>query len=171
MILNSRSPVVLDEAEPPQLLVVIDTEEEFDWNKPVSRESTSVSSMNYIDRVQDIFDDYGIRPCYVIDYPIASQEQGYQGLASFHKENRCEIGAHLHPWVTPPDSEELRPENTSPGNLESSLEFEKLKNLTEVITQNLGVKPVSYKAGRYGFGNNTESILRQLGYQLSLIHI
>jgi hypothetical protein len=124
--------------------------------------------MQYINRVQDIFDEYGITPCYVIDYPIASQQESYQALVNIHKDGRCEIGAHLHPWVTPPETEEMRPENTYPGNLDKSLEYEKLKNLTEVIQQHFGFQPVIYKAGRYGFGQNTEVILKELGYQIDL---
>jgi hypothetical protein len=168
MILNSRQAITLDSDQPPQLIVVIDTEEEFEWDKPVDRNSTSVVAMQYIYRVQDIFDNYGITPCYVIDYPIASQEEGYMPLLDIYKDKRCEIGAHLHPWVTPPEEEELVPENTYPGNLEKSLEYEKIKNLTDIIRQNFGFQPIIYKAGRYGFGANTESILKQLGYQIDL---
>lgn len=168
MILNSKKPIELGEDEAPQLIVVIDTEEEFDWGSPVDRNSTSVVSMRYIYRVQDIFDEYGVRPCYVIDYPIASQRESYQVLASIHDDDRCVIGSHLHPWVTPPEAEKLIPENTYPGNLEYSLEFEKLENLTNIIQHNLGIRPTVYKAGRYGFGSNTESILRQLGYSIDL---
>ena len=168
MILNSKQPISLAEELPPQLMVVIDTEEEFDWNKPVDRNSTSVESMQYIHRVQDIFDEYGIKPCYVVDYPIASQRESYQYLVKIFEDKRCDIGAHLHPWVTPPETEKLIPENTYPGNLEQSLEYEKLKNLTQIIHQNFNFEPVIYKAGRYGFGANTVAILMQLGYEIDL---
>ena len=53
MILDSKQAVPLNKDQPPQLIVVIDTEEEFDWNKPVERSSTSVVAMQYINRVQD----------------------------------------------------------------------------------------------------------------------
>ena len=168
MILDSKSPIHIEKNLPPQLIVVIDTEEEFDWNKPVDRNSTSVTAMQYINRVQDVFDDYGITPCYVIDYPIASKAVSYKPLVDIYKDNRCEIGAHLHPWVTPPENEVLLPKNTYPGNLEKTLEYEKLKNLTDRICQNFDFQPIIYKAGRYGFGANTEAILKQLGYQIDL---
>ena len=168
MRLDSKPAIAVDKDQPPQLIVVIDTEEEFDWNKPVDRSATSVHAMQYINRVQDIFDEYGIKPCYVIDYPIASQQDSYQPLVEIMNDGCCEIGAHLHPWVTPPETETLIPANTYPGNLEKSLEYEKLKNLTEVIQQNFGFQPTTYKAGRYGFGANTQDILKQLGYRIDL---
>ena len=37
--------------------------------------------MAHIHRVQDLFDEYGIVPCYVIDYPIASQPEGRESLS------------------------------------------------------------------------------------------
>ncbi len=168
MKLDSKQAIPFERDLPPQLIVVIDTEEEFDWNKPVDRNATSVVAMQYINRVQDIFDQYGITPCYVIDYPIASQQDSYPHLREILNDGRCEIGAHLHPWVTPPETEVLLPVNTYPGNLQQSLEYEKLNNLTQVIEQNLDMRPTIYKAGRYGFGANTEAILKQLGYQIDL---
>lgn len=165
---TSKKPIVLNDDPTPNLMVVIDTEEEFDWNSPVDRNATSVRSIQYIDRVQDIFDEYGIKPCYVVDYPIASQQDGYQKLSEIHKGDRCEIGAHLHPWVSPPEIEPLIPENSYPGNLEREIEYQKLDNLTSIIRQNFEIQPIIYKAGRYGFGQNTESILRELGYKIDL---
>lgn len=152
----------------PQLIVVIDTEEEFDWNAPVDRKNTGVTAMDYIVRAQDIFDEYGIRPCYVVDYPVASKEEGYRALKKIHADGRCEIGAHLHPWVNPPFDETLCPSNTFPGNLPAELEREKLIALTDKITESFGQRPISYKAGRYGFGPNTQSLLQQLGYEVDL---
>lgn len=168
MIHFSKQAIGMSPDERPRLIVVIDTEEEFDWNKPVDRHSTAVESMQYINRVQDIFDDYGISPCYVSDYPIVSQASSASVLKKIRDDQRCEIGAHLHPWVNPPEEEPLKPENTYPGNLEKSLEFAKLNNLTEKIKEVFNFQPTIYKAGRYGFGANTESILSELGYQIDL---
>lgn len=152
----------------PQLVVVIDTEEEFNWNDPVERSKTSVSHMELLDRCQDIFNEYRLKPCYVIGYPVASQPSGCRLLKQFHQQGLCEIGAHLHPWVTPPFSEELSTFNTYPGNLPEPLEFEKLKNLKALIDREFSQNTTIYKAGRYGFGANTEKILQQLGFQIDI---
>jgi len=152
----------------PQLVVVIDTEEEFNWNDPVERSKTSVAHMEMLDRCQDIFNEYKVKPCYVIGYPVASQADGCRLLKSFHQQGLCEIGAHLHPWVTPPFSEELSTFNTYPGNLPEPLEFEKLKNLKALIDSEFQQETIIYKAGRYGFGPNTEKILQQLGFQIDI---
>src|SRR5258706_6743894 len=86
----------------PRLFVVVDTEEEFDWNAPYQRSNTQVTAMRHIGRAQRIFDRFGIKPVYVVDYPVAAQPDGYLPLLDILREGRCEIGAHLHPWVNPP---------------------------------------------------------------------
>jgi hypothetical protein len=70
----------LDPTEKPRLIVVIDTEEEFDWSKEKSRSNTSVQSLRWIKRIGPIFDEYGITPVYVVDYPVVSQKGGYGPL-------------------------------------------------------------------------------------------
>ena len=150
------------------MTVVVDTEEEFDWSKAHSRANTGVSHMRHIDRVQEICDEFGVRPCYVIDYPVAAQEPGYGPLVAIHNDGRCSIGAHLHPWVNPPDQEELGRVNSFPGNLPADLERAKLSALTDAIERNFGERPTIYKAGRYGFGPHTAGTLSDLGYAIDM---
>jgi hypothetical protein len=153
---------------PPQLIVVIDTEEEFDWSSKPKREATSVSAMSQIHKVQDIFDEYYLTPCYVVDYPIASKKEGYEVLKGFYQCGKCEIGAQLHPWVNPPFDEVLSKYNTFPGNLPKKLEEEKLRVLLAKIKETLNIETKIYKAGRYGFGPNTTGILEKLGLEIDL---
>ena len=153
---------------PPRLLAVIDTEEEFDWGGGFSRAHTGVSAMQSVGRFQEIFDRHGIVPTYVIDYPVASKEEGFRDLKAFADDGRALIGTHLHPWVSPPYDEEVGPFNSYPGNLPPELERQKLTALTEIIEANLGARPTIYKAGRYGIGAHTPGILSDLGYRVDL---
>ena len=154
--------------EKPRLLVVIDTEEEFNWSRDFSRGNTSVQAMQWIGRAQAIFDEYGIIPVYVIDFPVASQPNGYTPLTKIHAEGRCIIGSHLHPWVNPPFEEKVTRANSFAGNLPMTLEKTKLLVLTECIEEHFGRRPTIYKAGRYGVGPNTTGILEELGYEIDL---
>ena len=154
--------------ERPRLVVVIDTEEEFDWSKDFSRDNVSVRSMQWIGRIQDIFDEYGITPVYVIDYPVASQPDGYQPLVEIQASGRCLIGAHLHPWVNPPFEEPVNRFNSFAGNLPASLERAKLQMLSDCIQENFKIRPNVYKAGRYGIGLHTAEILEDLEYEVDL---
>ena len=152
----------------PILTVVIHTEEEFDWNKAHDRGATGVEHMQHIDRAQSLFDEFDIVPNYVVDYPIASQEPAIAPLKSFADSGRALIGSHLHPWVSPPHDEAVNARNSYPGNLPRELEAEKLRLLTAKIVDSFGTQPVTYLAGRYGFGTNTGDILEQLGYEVDI---
>ena len=152
----------------PILTVVVHTEEEFDWGKPHDRNATGVEHMRHIGRAQSVFDEHGIVPNYVIDYPIASQDLAVRPLKSIADAGRALIGAHLHPWVSPPYVEEVNARNSYPGNLPRALESEKLGRLTEQITESFGTRPMTYLAGRYGFGSNTAPILEELGYKVDI---
>lgn len=152
----------------PVLLVVVDTEEEFDWSQPFDRRNVGVTHMRSIERFQRVCDEFGVRPVYVVDHPIATQATAFEPLRAFQDGKRCEIGAHLHPWVCPPYDEVVDAHNSYPGNLERSLERAKLVALTQAIEANFGARPLAYKAGRYGFGPNTADILRELRYRIDL---
>jgi len=167
-MLTDRHIITYPDSQVPQLIVVVDTEEEFDWSAPPDAESNSIQSIREIHRVQKIFDEYGIVPCYVIDYPIASQKEGIDHLKPILDQGRCEIGSHLHPWVNPPFEEEMSRSNMYPGNLGYDLELAKLQCLTDKIQESFAIMPESYKAGRYGVGKNTTEIMKKLGYTIDL---
>lgn len=158
------TPAPLPADLPPLLYVVVDTEEEFDWSKPFDRQSTGVASIAAQPIAHRIFDRHGIKPCYMVDYPVASQACGIGPLKELYEAGRCEIGAHLHPWVSPPFDEPVDPVNSYPGNLPAALEREKLTRLTDKIGESFGRRPTLYRAGRYGVGPATAATLDALGY-------
>lgn len=153
----------------PYLLVVIDTEEEFNWNEPFARENNQTSHLKSVDGWQKYFNQYDVKPCYVIDYPVATQQEYMSQFLEYHMSGKAEIGAHLHPWVNPPFTESVNRFNSYPGNLPYELEKEKLTVLTNTLSSQMkGDRPVSYKAGRYGIGKNTLDIMSNLGYEIDL---
>ncbi len=163
-----RELVDVPRESPPMLLSVIDTEEEFEWGAPFDPAATSVTAMAHAGRGQEIFDRFGVRPCYVVDYPVAASASGSAPLREFVADGRAVFGAHLHPWVTPPVEEEISVRNSFAGNLPQHLESGKLANLGRRLEETFGEPPVIYKAGRYGFGPRTASILEAQGYLVDL---
>lgn len=149
-------------------MVIVDTEEEFDWSAPLSRANRSVNSVAAQSAAHEIFANYGVVPTYVVDYPVAVTESSIGVLTDLLKAGVCEIGAHLHPWVNPPDVEDVNAFNSYPGNLPADLEREKLEVLSAAIENNIGFRPRVYKAGRYGLGINTAAILKETGYDVDL---
>lgn len=158
---------------PPTLVVVVDTEEEFDWTAPFDPASTAVTNIACQKLAQRIFDAHGVVPTYVVDYPVAATPAAAAVLRDFAEAGRCEIGAHLHPWVTPPWDDQLPAaavdaRHSYPGNLPPALERARLAALTQAIEAGFGRRPVVYKAGRYGVGPATAGILGALGYRVDV---
>lgn len=159
-------PVSLPPDTPPLLQVIVDTEEEFDWSRPFSRMTTGVRNVAHQLKTQAVFERYGVKPTYVVDYPVASQSVGYGPLRELLADGRCDIGAHLQPWVNPPFVEDVNYLSSFPGNLPPEIEREKLAVLTGTIERNLGVRPLVYRAGRYGLGSRSLGLLDRLGYEI-----
>lgn len=152
----------------PELIIIVDTEEEFDWNAPFQRKKHDVSHISELMRVQNIFDAFGVRPVYACTYPILSTPSSREIIETLVREHNVLVGAHLHPWVTPPFDEHLSEENSFPGNLPYKVEAAKLKRLTHIVQETLQKHPKIYFAGRYGLGKNTYTILQEQEYEIDV---
>jgi hypothetical protein len=147
----------------PRFIVTVDTEEEFDWTAPFTRDGHGTTHVGAIDRFQQLCDAHGVRPAYLVDYPIASDAHAVELLGGYASQARADVGVQLHPWVNPPFVEEPSVHNSYACNLSPDLERAKLTALHALIVERFGVKPQMYRAGRYGAGFNSRKILRELG--------
>lgn len=150
----------------PLLLTTVDAEESFDWSAPFSRDARDVRAMAAQALAHRVFDRHGVVPIYLVDHPVAAQEDGCALLRDLLRDGRCDVGAQLHPWVNPPFIEEISGHNSYVGNLPTALEYEKARVLTETIAERLGVQPRIFRTGRFGAGRRTGDILKRLGYQV-----
>src|SRR5262245_16231804 len=130
----------IEPTEKAKLILVIDTEEEFNWSSSFARENISVGSIRSVQKIQILCDEYQIRPVYVVDYPVALQSDGCRPLQEIYASGHSIIGAHLHPWVNPPFEEEVNRHNSFPGNLPRSLEAAKLGILGNLIGERFGCR-------------------------------
>jgi phosphatidylinositol alpha-1,6-mannosyltransferase len=148
----------------PILCIIVDAEEEFHWGRPVSARNNTTSSIRYQKRAHEVFSCYDARPTYLVTYPIASDPSAAAVLRDYLADGRCDIGAQLHPWVTPPFDAESEERLSFPGNLPPALEREKLHRLAEAVREGFNLQPTVYKAGRYGLGPSTAALLEDEGF-------
>jgi hypothetical protein len=168
-----RSPAREDHVRLPatigrRFLVFVDTEEEFDWNTPLRRDATGTTAVAALPEAHRRLVGFGIRPTYLVDYPVAASAQAVAVLRPLLEAGECAIGSQLHPWVNPPFEETLTPANSFVGNLPEALERAKLCALTDRIAEAFGQRPTVYRAGRYGVGANTARLLEEAGYRLDV---
>jgi hypothetical protein len=145
--------------------VFVDTEEEFDWSRPFSREARGTTHMAALPAAHARFAAHGVPLTYLVDHPIATCPSSIEVLRALLEDGRTAIGAQLHPWVTPPFEEELNSYNSFSGNLPITLEEAKLAAVTDAVAAAFG-RPLVYRAGRYGVGPGTFGALARLGYRI-----
>lgn len=148
----------------PILCIVVDAEEEFHWGRPVSAQNNATTSIRHQKRAHEIFSCYGAAPTYLVTYPIASDPGACGVLREYLADGRCDIGAQLHPWVTPPFDGTTDERLSFPGNLPAATEREKLHRLTAAVRDSFDIQPTAYKAGRYGLGPATAGLLEDEGF-------
>lgn len=144
-------------------IVTVDTEEEFDWDRPIEREAHTVQTVARLARFQQFCEAQGVCPIYLVDYPIISSPAAVAILREAVVAGKAEVGMQLHPWVNPPHEEEVTERNSFAGNLPEALERAKFRNLRDGIERQIGAPPLIYRAGRYGVGPNTAKILSDGG--------
>ena len=159
-----RSYIALPESFGRRFTIFCDTEEEFDWGKPRSRDNRSTTHMAAMPDLQERFLRRGVKCVHLVDHPIATDPASVAMLREWLERGEISVGTQLHPWVNPPHDEEVNTFNSFVGNLPMELERAKIENLTETIASAFGRRPIVYRAGRYGVGPNTARLLGDLGY-------
>lgn len=149
-----------------RVLLTVDTEEEFDWNGPFTRDEHGLKHVEAIPRFQQFCESIGAHPVYLVDWPIATDPRSIEIIGDAVKRGTADVGVQLHPWVNPPFEEEVSVANSYAGSLPQSLEAAKFKALREQIEQAFGTAPLIYRAGRYGLGPNSAAILKDNGIRI-----
>ncbi|MGE5833251.1 MAG: hypothetical protein ACM4AI_02105 [Acidobacteriota bacterium] len=147
----------------PSLLVAIDTEGDNQWDV-AARRHQRFENIYALGRLHEFFERHGVRPTYVITYPVAGDPRSGDVLRSLADRGNCEIGAHHHAWETPP----FQPQDIERHPYASSLPLDRFDKqllvLTDAIEAAVGKRPVSYRSGRFGFSAGHVSSLEREGY-------
>lgn len=145
-------------------MVGVDTEADDQWSLE-GRKRLCVENARALPRLQTLCDAYGVRPSYLVTHEMATRDPSRRVLRDLFATGHCEIGAHLHPWSSPPYREEDLV-GRYPSQLKDSELETQLRELTGVIETSVGVRPVSYRAGRHGFDSRSLRILETLNYRV-----
>jgi hypothetical protein len=145
------------------LLVGIDTEGDNQWDA-AARANQKFENIYALSRLHTLFTRHGVRPTYVITYPVATDPRSADVLRTLLAGGDCEIGAHHHVWETPPFTADDVRKHAYASTL-PRMQFEaQLEALTAAIESAVGRRPVSYRSGRFGFGAEHVAGLERLGY-------
>lgn len=151
------------------LWVTIDTEMDADihWRKVWPPEYSSVCEG--IPRLlRPIWNQYHVCPIYFVSPEVLYSDECCEILREEIKFGAI-IGAHLHPEYIAPDSQwgenigRIVPQFPNSA-CSTETERKKIENLTDLITEKLGVRPIWYRAARFGADLDTIHSLESLGY-------
>jgi hypothetical protein len=153
-----------------KMWITIDTEMDADkhWKKTWPPRYSSICE-GIPKLLRPIWNQYNVHPIYFVSPEVLYSDKCCKILK---EEIRCGaiIGAHLHPEYIEPDSrwgEEIEKIVPEFPNIDCSaeVEYQKIENLTKLISQKLGVVPVWYRGARFGADLETIHILEKLGYR------
>lgn len=147
----------------PDFLVTIDTEADNEWALDATRMYRNIQALP---RFQELCDEHGVRPTYLVTYDVAADEASRETLAALALGGNCEIGSHLHAWTTPPEYD-LEPgmfrHNPYLHEYPPEIQEQKLANLTRLLTETFG-QPRSYRGGRWSLDDPALRLLADSGY-------
>jgi peptidoglycan/xylan/chitin deacetylase (PgdA/CDA1 family) len=146
-----------------KLVISIDTEED-DWGGYATT-APAVSNLEALPALHTLFTDFGVTPTYLITHAVAEDQRGASILRDLRTDGRCEIGAHCHPWNTPPlGMAEPSERNSMLCNLPDGLQRLKLEALHESIRSRVGVEARVFRGGRWAYSGSVAKHLMSLGY-------
>jgi hypothetical protein len=149
-----------------RIVVTVDTEADDQW-----RHGAPLTTENVLwwGPFQELCERHEARPTYLVTSEIAADERAVAFLAAPAGRGAAEVGAHLHPWTTPPFAAEPGlawndAAHTYPCHLDQELLAAKLRALTTQIEDAFGAAPTSYRAGRFGLDAAGARLLAEMGY-------
>jgi hypothetical protein len=152
--------------EAPLFVITLDTEPDNEWGRP--RVATTQNA-RFIPRFHDLCVRTGFKITYLMTLEMAEDPLLRDYLSARLRARECEVGAHLHPWNTPPlyqATEDDLKHHPYPFEYPPEIQREKLTTLVTTIERHYGVRPVSYKAGRWGLDGFHAGLLDELGFRV-----
>jgi hypothetical protein len=146
-----------------KLVITVDVEEEGLFSGRYPRVPPGVGNVRELGRIEFVTRDFGLPLTLLVTYPVALDPECGEVLDRWRGELGAEIGAHLHPWSTPPFVELPGPEPFPSDLMPESLLEAKLATLSTAIRGRWGVKPSSFRMGRFDLGRTVRRLLPTFG--------
>lgn len=149
-----------------KLVISIDVEEEGLFRGEYARVPAGVANVAQLSRLKFIPEEFGFPLTLLVTYQVARDPAARQVLQYWRDRHGSEIGAHLHPWNTPPFEPLPWPEPVRAEKLPRELLKAKLASLRAAIEEHLGVSPRSFRMGRFDGSAQVLSLLPELGFKV-----
>lgn len=143
-----------------KFIITTDTESDIQGN---NSDLVLLKNLDSLPRFQNLCEKYNLKTTYLVTSEVIADSRVVKMLKNWQNEGKAEIGMHFHPWTTPP-----RTTSDNHQSFPTELSYEELRakfaTLHHKITETLGRRPTSYRAGRWGFDERQAEILAEFGY-------
>lgn len=150
------------------LVITIDTEPDNQWDlpapgarllEPAFRNTRGLRTLSAALR------RWGVKATWLTSYSVARDAESVRALKEAADQGD-EIGSHLHAWETPPFVPEDAFARPYIYEYDAAIRLAKLKSVTAAVEESFGIRPVSYRAGRWGIDKLEYKHLESLGYKI-----
>lgn len=148
------------------LVITIDVEEEGLFSGSYPRSGAGVANVKELRRLEFIPHEFGFPLTLLTTYPVAQNAAAREVLIAWREEHGAEIGAHLHPWNTPPFLDLPQPEPIPTAQMPPDLLEAKLENLVNRLTETFGEAPRSFRMGRFDWSPGLLELLPRFGLRV-----
>src|SRR5688572_16675996 len=135
----------------PIFIITIDTEGDNIWARP---RKVTTENARFLPRFQSLCDAYGFKISYLVNYEMATDPYFQEFGRSVLRRGVAEIGLHVHPWDSPPIVEmgyDASLHHTYLYELSAEMIYDKVNYLTNLLSEKFDIRPISHRAGRWGF--------------------
>lgn len=152
-------------------IITVDTEGENGWTYKRGDEIHTECS-KFVPCFQALCDKYGFKPVYLTNYEMICNDDFATFLKDTQNEGKCEVGIHIHAWNTPPAYElsNYVCDQTFLIEYPQDIMRAKFKTVYDLITQKIGVSPVSHRAGRWVMNEKYWDILQEFNIKVDCSH-
>lgn len=149
-----------------RFVLSIDVEEEGLFSGKYDRRAKGVSNVAELERIGFVSKEFGLPLTLLTSYPVANDAGARDMLKRWRDEHGAEIGAHLHHWNTPPLEKLPVPEPAPCEQVPPALLRAKMETLTAKLEKEFGQAPLSFRMGRFDFGEPIRRLLPELGIRV-----
>ena len=148
-----------------RIIITVDTEGDNLWDQKDCKNIETKNAL-WLSPFQNLCEKYKYYPVYLVNYEMAMSDNFCDFAKNKVSNGLCEIGMHLHAWNSPPFYAlgKKYSGNAYITEYPKDIIYEKHKLLMDLIIKNIGVKPQSYRAGRWATNNNLFDVLEALGF-------
>jgi peptidoglycan/xylan/chitin deacetylase (PgdA/CDA1 family) len=149
----------VDQQYPVYLIISIDTEQDF--NQRYQNTGTYCNIESGIQALSSVFDKHACKVTWMITPDVAGR---YPEIFKKMRDKGDEIGCHLHPEFF------TRSSIANLCHMEYLCSFSRdeqnrmVKKSTDIIVSACGIRPVSFRSGRFGINHETLEVLQENGY-------